>query len=381
MKLAIVNLTSGGLSGGYRKYLQKIVPLLCANTCVSRVYVFVPPQTEELVGFESSPMLYWPITDSMRGFSWLKSKIQQLSPDIVFIPTARWLNFGQTPVVMMIRNMEPLAFPFGGNPLQEGIKNLLRAYVAKRSCQQASRVIAVSQYIKNFLCKHWKIESSKIGIVYHGAESPSESEVFPVTTYGLVKKDERFIFTAGSVRPARGLEDLIDALGTLHKDALNFKLVIAGAVDPGMGKFKDRLIDRAFNAGIVSQIIWTGSLSAEEMSWCYRHCDAFVMTSRVEACPNIALEAMAHGCICISTESPPMPEIFRDAAVHYLSKDGTALAGVIRSIFSWGNNRRNDASKRAKLRAAQFSWDITAEKTVAELSKTIDNYEGNEARP
>ena len=374
MNLVIINLTNGGLSGGYRKYLQKMVPLLCANTRVSRVDVFVPPQAKDLVSLESSLLLSWPITDPKCGFPKLKSKIQQLSPDIVFIPTARWLDCGQTPIAMMIRNMEPLAIPFGGNPLQEGIKNLFRAYVAKKACQRASRVIAVSQYVKDFLCKHWNIESSKVGTVYHGAEMPPKIEALPDPTCFQWQVHERFIFTAGSIRPARGLEDLIYALGALHTNTLNYKLVIAGAVDPGMEKFKAKLITLVLKLGIASQVIWAGPLDAQEMSWCYHHCDVFVMTSRVEACPNIALEAMAHGCMCISAENPPMPEIFRDAAIYYPPKDDKVLVEAIRSVLSWSSNRRSEAFERAKQRAAQFYWDITAEKTVAELAKAVENF-------
>ena len=42
MKVAIVNLTSGGMSGGYLKYLRTLVPLLRQDPRISRLDVFVP---------------------------------------------------------------------------------------------------------------------------------------------------------------------------------------------------------------------------------------------------------------------------------------------------------------------------------------------------
>ena len=36
MRIAVVNLTSGGLSGGYRKYLARLMPLLASDPRVQR---------------------------------------------------------------------------------------------------------------------------------------------------------------------------------------------------------------------------------------------------------------------------------------------------------------------------------------------------------
>ena len=72
-----------------------------------------------------------------------------------------------------------------------------------------------------------------------------------------------------------------------------------------------------------------GNLSEKEMSWCYKNCKMFVMTSRVESFGIIAGEAMAHGYICISVDNPCLPEIFRVAAVYYLPRKGKLLAEAI----------------------------------------------------
>ena len=97
------------------------------------------------------------------------------------------------------------------------------------------------------------------------------------------------------------------------------------------------------------------------------------MTSRVEACPNIALEAMSQGCICIAANNPPLPEFFGDAVIFYPPKDGTALAEAIQTVLARDDNQRKVMSEKAKRRAAKFSWDICAEKTVAVLAKAVES--------
>src|SRR5262249_30526606 len=137
------------------------------------------------------------------------------------------------------------------------------------------------------------------------------------------------VFTAGSIRPARGLEDLIKAMAIVLRQGLALRLVIAGKPDAGTHAYKARLEHMARRIKVDTYILWAGQLSSLEMSWCYYNCAAFVMTSRAEACPNTALEAMSHGTLCISGDHPPMPEFFRDTALFYPCGDAQALAAVM----------------------------------------------------
>jgi len=102
--------------------------------------------------------------------------------------------------------------------------------------------------------------------------------------------------------------------------------------------------------------------------------DVFVMTSRAEACPNIVLEAMSHGCVCISTETEPMPEFFQDSAVYYPPKNGAVLANAIQEVLLWDEAKRWKVLERAKIRASQFSWETCALKTIQELRLAVEQF-------
>ncbi len=84
-----------------------------------------------------------------------------------------------------------------------------------------------------------------------------------------------------------------------------------------MTAYQKRLKAWAQENNLTDRICWTSSLNEKEMTWCYQNCSAFVMTSWVEACTNIALEAMSHGFISIAADNPPLPEILEDVAVYY----------------------------------------------------------------
>jgi glycosyltransferase involved in cell wall biosynthesis len=372
MRIAVVNPTSGGLSGGYRKYLHALMPLLAGHPAVTGLHVFVHPSVSLDLDFSTIAVESWPAGDAVRRFSWLRRRLLDLSPDVVFSPTARWISCGDIPVVIMLHNMEPLVIPFRTNPIGEAVKNLMRAWEARRACRRARRIIAPSHYVKGVLCKRWAIEEGRIGVVYNGVETLSNDIRTPA--WATLGECRPFIFTAGSIRPARGLEDLVAAVVHLKRTCQHVEtVVIAGEVSPGGSKYRRGLEKVAARAGVSEQIIWAGGLDRAQMSWCFSNCAAFVMTSRTEAGPNLVLEAMSHGCLCISADRPPMPEFFGATARYYPAGNGPALAACLLAVRAIGDHEAAQMKEGAARRARIFDWAITAENTVAQLRLALSS--------
>ncbi len=367
MHIAVVNLTQGRLSGGSRKYLRHLIPLLQRDRRVGRLSLFVPSQAVAEFADTHIEVESWLADDPWRRYTTLKNTLHKLAPDVIFFPTARWLAVGGIPTVIMVRNMEPLVAPGGGNRPGEVLKNLLRAYAARVACRRATRIIAVSQYVHDFLQQRWGIHPDKLGLVYHGVEQPGAAAGSPSPAWWSRPEQEHCLFTAGSIRPARGLEDLVSALALLRSWGVTEQLVIAGGTDPEMSFYRHRLDRLATQGRIADHIIWAGQLTPQDMSWCFGHCTAFVMTSRVEACPNIALEAMSHGCLCISSRNPPMPEFFRDVALYYQSGDAQSLAQQLMALSEASAQQKAVLRRAAQWQTQQFRWEKTAQETITQL--------------
>jgi glycosyltransferase involved in cell wall biosynthesis len=366
MKLAVLNLTGGSLSGGYSKYLERVLPLLGAHPRVERLFVGMPPNLP-VPGLADVETFTWPTRDWPTGYRTLRRRLRQLSPDVVFIPTARWLDCGAIPTVVMVRNMEPLTVPFGGNSMAEGVRNLARAYAARVACRRATRVVAVSRHVLEFLATRWKVSRGKVGVVYHGAD-PVGTESMTAQPGALDDHSrEPFVFTAGSIRPARGLEDMIHAMGRLAACHPALRLVIAGQADRATKAYERRMRNLAETHG-PGRVVWAGQLAPPEMVWCFRRCAVYVTTSRAEACPNTALEAMSHGCLVVSTRQAPMPEFFADAALYYHPGDGDDLAAQMRRVLTAGSGECATRRETLRTRARQFQWRETAERTIEQLT-------------
>lgn len=374
LKIALINATGGGMSGGYRQYLRNVIPIMAAHKDVNSILCATPKSLNIRDWFDSpknvrfidcKPVRFLgPIHDQC-----LLQQIDAFSPDVIFVPLERSFHFKDVPVVNMFQNMEPFA-PIGNeSSFLERLRHRMQRIHGKRAVKGADRVIAISGFVSDFLATNWKIPKEKIGLVYHGidvekAEDGRRPNSIPDSW------NNKFIFTAGSICPARGLVDLLLAMKHLSLQGdESVRLVIAG--EPGRisaGHMK-KLKALSEKNNLSDRICWTGSLNEKEMAWCYENSNAFVMTSRVESFGIIAGEAMAHGCICISADNPCLPEIFSDSAIYYPPKDAHSLAEAIKTVLSFDDNQRKTLSEKARQQAAKFSWDVCAEKVVKVLSK------------
>jgi glycosyltransferase involved in cell wall biosynthesis len=365
MHIAIVNATSGGMSGGYEKYLRRLTPLLRADRRVTRISMISHPDAK-VPRAEGVDYLTWAIGDSRRGSPDLRARLAHLEPAVVFIPNARLLGIRDRPTTVMVRNMEPLVLPFAGNSMLDKLRNVARRRAARVACRDAVRVIAVSRYVRDFLVENWLVEAGKIATVYHGVDAPPDDAELhrPVN---LPAERRPMLFSAGSVRPARGLEDAIQAVALLARRDVPVTLALAGVVDRGAEAYQRRLIGLAESLGVAGQIAWLGRLDAAEMGWCFRHTEAVVLTTRIEACPNVALEAMSYGATSVVGNNPPLPEFFRDAALYYVSTDAESLAERLLELLATTPHDRAALGARAARRANDFSWQTTASRTLDEL--------------
>ena len=76
-----------------------------------------------------------------------------------------------------------------------------------------------------------------------------------------------------------------------------------------------------------------GNVPWETMTVLYRNCKLFIIATEIEACPNIALESMAAGCVILSSNKPPLPEIFSGSSLNYKARDAEVLSKKIIQVL------------------------------------------------
>lgn len=366
MKLAIINHTGGGISGGYKNYLQSILPRIAADPRVSSILCISPRSIgiEELVApnekirFEACAP-FRPLSGGVD--SEMDKVLSSYLPDIIFVPTARVAGFRQVPVVTMIQNMAPLvSWEWYG--IWQKFKLLVQRYETRRAVRQAEKVIAISGFVRQFLLDKWGVQAEKIEPIYFGTPLSADKAARPDA---LPAEWKDFVFTAGSIEPYRSLEDIVKCAEYSRKKlGTPVRILIAGHAKDDMRRYELHLKEMARKAGVTPDLCWAGQIPADQMTWCYKNCSAFIMTSRVEAGPNTVLESMNCGAVCVAADNPPLPEFYGETALYYKPGDGEMLAARLAEVLSWDKEKREKVSAAAFARSRDFTWEKSAAQTV-----------------
>jgi len=275
--------------------------------------------------------------------------------------------------VLMLRNMEPYLFGGYVYSLNSRLRNYLLRKSSARSLRRADRVLAVSKYVRDYLTNAIGIEGDRILTVCHGrnenfiSDGDAEKDRDALKRFGV---GNHFILTCGSLLPYRRCEDVIAAFNKCA-DSVHpgMQLVIAGA---GTDRRYGKLIRHAIAASPYrDRILALGHIPWDTMAALYRSCLLCVLATEIEACPNIAIEAMAAGCVIVSSDRPPLPEMFGGASLEYHARDIDHLVGQILRCIDQEDLRR-EMKTRALKRAEAFSWEKCASETYAALTDWQD---------
>jgi len=376
--MALVDCLSS-VSGGAVSYLRNVIPrlygLFKASGESHKLRLLVHESQKVLFpGIPASEfiVLAGPRMSGYRRVWWeffnIPNVVAETKADVLFYPYQIGLRVNGVKKVHMLCNMDPFHFHRYEYDFKLRIRNHLLKFESRRSLSTADRVIAISRYVEYYLVQFLGIHPSKVRLIYNGSDKSFGPR-------GQVSRDAAliaelnifgdFILTVGSLFPYRRCEDVIAAFGriepTIRRD---LTLVIAGS---GTDWHYSRVLDRAIAAsGVADRVRLVGHVSPEAMQALYRCCRLCVIASEVEACPNIAIEAMEAGCVTVASDSPPLPEIFDGGATHFPSRDIPTLAETMQRCLS-DEKLRQELSERSRTRAQDFSWDRCACETYSAL--------------
>lgn len=369
LRVAVVNLTAGGLSGGYAAYLREALPRLAAHPGVEALLCVAPESfgvSSWLVGGPKVRVVtcrpYGPLRRRLEPAA--EKILSGFSPDVVFLPAARKFVFAGAPAVVMVQNMQPLTGDAAGPGLKELAKTLLRRRELLAAVRAAAAVVAPTEFVRAVTAERAGMDPGKIKVIPFGLSPLPAKRRRPAAVPAELAG--KFLFTAGSLEAYRGVEDLLRALTGLRPEGL--PLLVAGAARPGAGAYAAGLRRLADGLDLGDRVRWLGQLPAEELSWCYANCAAFAATSRVESFCFVALEAMAHGANCVSSKSPCLPEIFGPAAEYYEAGDADGLRRGLERVLARGPQERAAAAAAARARAAAYSWEASVDSLVSLLA-------------
>ena len=228
-----------------------------------------------------------------------------------------------------------------------------RATPLKRlCCEQADKIIAISNCTKKDLMDLYGVNDEKIAVIYLG--NPLENVV---PWIGKEPTQTPYVFYVGARRGYKNFDRLLQAFARsslIHKD---FSLICFGdRFSPTEQKrLKDLELDHR-----VHQISGSDSVLASY----YKHARAFVFPSLYEGFGIPLLEAMGAGCPVFCSNRGPFPEIVGDAGIYFDPEDVDQMQSILEKAL-FDNTLLEEMVKRGYQRSSMFSWDRAASQTLA----------------
>lgn len=224
---------------------------------------------------------------------------------------------------------------------------------APRALRSAERVICVSEHTRGDVCERYGVDRERTRVIPNAAALPATDLDPPAGPY---------LLAVGDLRGKKNLLRLVEAFGRLRAGGLPHRLVLAG-LDAGAGPSVRAAAGDA-------PVELAGYVSDEQLDALMRGADLLVHPSLYEGFGLVLIEAMARGCPVAASPATALSETGGDAALYF---DPLDPADIARTVESAVGDRELHArlAERGRARAAEFSWERTAEATLAVYEEVL----------
>lgn len=226
-----------------------------------------------------------------------------------------------------------------------------------RAVRTAGAVIAPSRHTAEDLLRRTRVPADRVHVVPLAPALPEGAAQVPAVLNRL-KVRRPYVLFVGTLEPRKNLVRLVRAYRRVAAAGIPHALVLAGP----MG-WRPRPLLRAVAEEGPGQVVLTGRLAEEDLDALYRGADAFVYPSLYEGFGLPVLEAMARGLPCVVSAASSLPEVAGEAALLVDPRSTSDLARAIERVLADGALAAR-LREAGRARAARFSWDETARRTL-----------------
>lgn len=338
-KLFITNEAESSLGNGVGTYIRQLITCLAgADISIKQLVFNSDKESFEIEEDKNVQYYYFPSfpDKSIQNHSLIIDKFFRLyipdSSDNIFL-----INYSPFPLLMKaIRCSHPLSKQiyvihdmawtlqlFGDvdfymrilkqqnkKSIAEKYSYILKSYKDEvEMCRLADKVVCLSEDTFRLLEGSYPVEKEKLCLIPNALDKQvvlwSEIKKKTFKEKMFLPTDEKIILYVGRLTEQKGFMTYIEAFKEIIKSYPACRLVVVGSTENW-----DCI--RKFCYPVISKILFTGKLSADELKKWYQIADLGVLPSYTEQCSYVGLEMMAYGLPVVASDGFGVRFMFLD---------------------------------------------------------------------
>ena len=231
------------------------------------------------------------------------------------------------------------------------------------ACNNADRIIAVSNSTKNDIVRFYDISPKKIDVVYQSCHANFKNKLSDVEVDDAIKRyklPDEFMLYVGSIIERKNLLNIVKALNSL-KNTIDVPLVVIGYGKAYLKKVKSYISEKQLQR----QVIFTQNVSYKDLPAIYSKAMLFVYPSQYEGFGIPVIEALQRKTPVITSGISSLPEAAGPGAFYCNPNDEDSIAEGISKIL-------NDSAYSRKLADEGYMYvqQFNEEHNALNLMKT-----------
>jgi glycosyltransferase involved in cell wall biosynthesis len=378
MRIGIDARFYGPIGKGLGRYTEKLIEHLERIDTKNEYVIFL--RRENFSSYEpANPRFSKAIAD----YQWYSFSEQLLFPfflrrfrlDLVHFPHFNVPLLYRGKFVVTIHDLILLRYPTLRNTTRMAAfywaKFAAYRLVIASAVRRAAHIITVSHFAEHDIIERYPAAAGKISVTYEAADPlcrflTCEASAQLLRRLGLLSSGgsrdilQTCFLYVGNAYPHKHLGLLLDTAERMPEE----RFVLVGKED----HFYAGLREDAKRRGL-SNVVFAGFLTDQELSVLYRSAVAYVFPSLYEGFGLPPLEAMTFGLPVVSSDRASLPEILGSAAAYFNPEKPGDLERILRRILG-DEEERKRLSESGYERVAGFRWSEMAEETLRIYEKT-----------
>jgi len=225
----------------------------------------------------------------------------------------------------------------------------------KLAVERADHVICVSENTRHDLIRLTGISEKKTSVVHHGFDRFSQAD--QIGESALEVKKPYFLYV-GNRSGYKNFSGFLSAFASSRRLMVDFDVVTFGG--PSFSTSERILMHSlGYSDGQIQHRVGND----DALGAFYRSARALVYPSRYEGFGIPTLEAMAHECPVICSNSSSLPEVVGDAGEFFSADDIDDIRRAIEAV-AYSDQRREVLRQSGLARISRFSWEKCARETL-----------------